>query len=155
MPEESKMPTQGQTHTPKKTQTTVRCGRRAMQHHAIVGKREEKPNPNNTLIHPYIRWLLYILRCKGEKVLTISMMRWPHTKHFSAVCWKPEYCGWKWSQELFFSSKKKLWWQTDRIKCNDEHKVDMWLVIYRGCCRALRINTKVIIWMFCLSAAVF
>lgn len=26
--------------------------------------------------------------------LTISMMRWPQTKHFSAVCWKPEYCGW-------------------------------------------------------------
>lgn len=25
-------------------------------------------------------------------VLTISMMRWPHTKHLSAVCWKPEYC---------------------------------------------------------------
>lgn len=24
---------------------------------------------------------------------TISMMRCPHTKHFSAVCWNPEYCG--------------------------------------------------------------
>ncbi len=27
-----------------------------------------------------------------DEALTISMMRWPHTKHFSAVCWKPEYC---------------------------------------------------------------
>lgn len=24
--------------------------------------------------------------------LTISMIRWPQIAHFSAVCWKPEYC---------------------------------------------------------------
>ena len=23
---------------------------------------------------------------------TISMIRWPQIAHFSAVCWKPEYC---------------------------------------------------------------
>lgn len=26
-----------------------------------------------------------------EEVLTISMMRCPHTLHLSAVCWNPEY----------------------------------------------------------------
>jgi len=25
-------------------------------------------------------------------LLTMSMMRWPQTVHFSADCWKPEYC---------------------------------------------------------------
>lgn len=28
---------------------------------------------------------------KTREVLTISMMRCPHTLHLSAVCWNPEY----------------------------------------------------------------
>lgn len=30
---------------------------------------------------------------------TISMIRWPQTQHFSAVCWKPEYWK-KWKQNI-------------------------------------------------------
>lgn len=39
--------------------------------------------------HPQTR-TLYTVRVAQS--LTISMMRWPQTAHFSAVCWKPEYC---------------------------------------------------------------
>ena len=35
------------------------------------------------------------------------MMRWPHTKHLSAVCWKPEYCGWDETQDLLHSAVNK------------------------------------------------
>ncbi len=35
---------------------------------------------------------------KSVIALTISMIRCPHTAHFSAVCWNPEYCKTYWNK---------------------------------------------------------
>lgn len=62
------------------------------------------------------------------KALTISMMRWPHTKHFSAVCWKPEYCGWN---------------QTRRLSC--------WVLLFWILLHWLTLQSQAMLHTFCMK----